>query len=72
MITQKDMAAILQIAPGMYALYENGNRRMRLEMLIQLADILETSTDYLLGRTDEAAPYPKAKAAFKQTIKCGE
>lgn len=32
---------------------------MKIEMLCELADILETSTDYILGRTAQQKPYPK-------------
>ena len=33
-----------------------------MEMLCFLADVLDTSTDYILGRTCEARPYPKRGA----------
>ena len=42
-----------------YCDYENGVRRMPLAMLSFLADTLDTSTDYILGRTTEMRPYPK-------------
>lgn len=60
-LTQKDVSELLGLSPITYALYENGNRQLSWQMLNQLADILKTSTDYLLGRTDETVPYEKPK-----------
>ena len=39
-----------------YNRYEQGLRDIPTPVLIKLADLYETSTDYLLGRTDNAAP----------------
>ena len=55
------VGAYFGISGPMYCLYENGDRRMRLEMLCALADLFGTSTDYLLGRTRNSKPYPKCK-----------
>ena len=35
-----------------------GKRDIPTDVLIKLADFYQTSTDYLLGRTDERRPYP--------------
>ncbi|MBQ9944777.1 MAG: helix-turn-helix transcriptional regulator [Clostridia bacterium] len=51
-LTQIDMGHLLGISNTMYCLYENEKRRMSINMLCQIADILETSTDYLLFRTN--------------------
>ena len=61
-LTQLDMAKHFGISQTMYSMYESGRRTMKLEMLCELADILETSTDYILGRTDTPAPCPPKKA----------
>lgn len=58
-ITQADMAKNFEIKQSLYSKYESGARLMRLEMLCKIADVLDTSTDYLLGRTDTPQPYPK-------------
>jgi len=58
-LTQKDMGDMLGISQSTYCDYENGVRRMPLAMLCYLADVLSTSTDYILGRTAEIQPYPK-------------
>lgn len=36
-----------------YQHYEGGSRRPNYEILAAIADYLEVTTDYLLGRTDE-------------------
>lgn len=58
-LTQGDMAKHFNIKQAMYSMYESGRRTMRIEMLCELADILDTSTDYILGRTAEKKPYKK-------------
>ena len=58
-ITQRQMGELLGISQSSYSDYENGLRNMPLTMLDFLADVLDTSTDYILGRTDIIKPYPK-------------
>ena len=58
-ITQRQMGDLLGISQSSYSDYENGLRNMPLTMLDFLADVLDTSTDYILGRTDIIKPYPK-------------
>ena len=58
-ITQRQMGDLLGISQSSYSDYENGLRNMPLTMLDFLADVLGTSTDYILGRTDVVEPYPK-------------
>lgn len=60
-MTQTDIAKQLWMSQRMYSYYESGQREMRISMLEQLAEILETSTDYILGRTSVKTPYPKRK-----------
>ena len=50
-LMQKDLAEILNISQRSYSHYENGTRKMPLDILISLADYYECSVDYLLGRT---------------------
>ena len=56
-ITQKELAAYLHIKQNTYSQYENGQRQLPLEVLIALARYYKTSTDYILGLTDERKPY---------------
>ncbi len=58
--TQQEIADMLFINRRTYAAYENGVNSMTPETLCKLADIYETSVDYLLGRTDIFEPYAKA------------
>jgi transcriptional regulator with XRE-family HTH domain len=44
-----------------YSSYENGTRGIPVETISRLADIFNTSVDYLIGRTDIKTPYPKTK-----------
>lgn len=55
--TQKYVASVLHIQQNTYSQYENGKRQLPLEVLMQLADLYKTSTDYILGRTDNPIPY---------------
>lgn len=53
-LTQRQVAAILQMPQPQYNRYEQGLRDIPTTVLIKLADLYETSTDYLLGRTNNA------------------
>lgn len=57
-LKQREVAEHLQIATRSYQNYEGGQREPDFETLVALADLLDVSTDYLLGRTDEPSPYP--------------
>ncbi len=57
-LTQREVAAYLHIGQNTYSQYENGQRQLPLSVLIALAKFYRTSTDYLLGLTDESKPYP--------------
>lgn len=59
--TQQRVADLLHINRRTYSAYENGVNAVPLEILSDIADIYHTSTDYLLGRTDEKKPYPPKK-----------
>lgn len=56
-ITQKEIAAYLNIKQNTYSQYENGQRQLPLDALISLARFYKTSTDYILGLTDDMRPY---------------
>ncbi|MBE7003556.1 MAG: helix-turn-helix transcriptional regulator [Ruminococcaceae bacterium] len=51
-LTQREVAAILNMTQPQYFRYEQGYRDIPTDMLIALADLYNTSTDYILGRTD--------------------
>ena len=58
-LKQKDIGEILKISQRGYAHYELGDYDLTGEILIKLADFYNTSTDYLLGLTDESKPYKR-------------
>jgi transcriptional regulator with XRE-family HTH domain len=60
-LTQQQIADMLYINRRTYDAYENGINSMTPETLCKIADIFNTSVDWLLGRTDEFAPYPKSR-----------
>ncbi|MBA4541725.1 MULTISPECIES: helix-turn-helix domain-containing protein [Thermoactinomyces] len=49
----------LGIAKSTYAGYESGYRRPSLEAIKLMADLFETSVDYLLGRVDTETFHPE-------------
>lgn len=51
-LTQKELASLLNIAPGSIQRFEYGTVRPSLDSLVALADIFEVSLDYLIGRKD--------------------
>ena len=58
-LTQRQIATILNITQPQYFRYEQGYRDVPTDILITLADLYKTSTDYILGRTNNPAPYEK-------------
>ncbi|MCL2677887.1 MAG: helix-turn-helix domain-containing protein [Clostridiales bacterium] len=60
-LVQTDMAKALNCSQRVYSDYERGALDIPTEILIKLADFHNTTTDYLLGRTDVSEPLPKTK-----------
>lgn len=56
--TQKDIAGVLGCQREVYRRYEKGVHDVPLWALIKLAGYYNTSTDYILGLTDERKRYP--------------
>ena len=52
-LTQAAVSRHLGMKQPQYFRYEQGYRDIPSDILIQLADLYETSTDYILGRTDD-------------------
>ncbi len=52
-LTQSDMSKILHCSQQAYSNYELGLRDIPTNILIALADFHNTSTDYILGRTNK-------------------
>lgn len=60
-LTQKEIAAHIQITKRAYSHYEIGTRQYPIEVLIKLAIFYNTSVDYLLCLTDEPNPHHRLK-----------
>lgn len=60
-ISQRKLAALLHVHQTTYSCYELGKINIPPEVLNTLADYYQTSTDYLLRRTDVKEPYPRPK-----------
>lgn len=58
-LTQKKIAEILNMSQTGYSKYETGENDIPTRILIELAIFYNTSTDYLLGITDEVKPYKR-------------
>ena len=60
-MSQTEFAKLLGMSQTGYSKYETGENAMPTNILIQLARIHGTSTDYLLGITDVREPYPPCR-----------
>ena len=60
-LTQAQVGAAVGVSQRTYAYYESGQRMLPPQVLCALADFYQVSVDYLLGRTDQKAPYPSKK-----------
>ena len=52
-LTQTDIANLLNMKQSQYFRYEKGYRDIPTDILIKLADFYNTTTDYILGRTNK-------------------
>jgi len=57
-LTQEQVASYLGMKQSQYSRYERGVRDLPTDILIRLARYYKTSTDYLLGLTNQRKPYP--------------
>lgn len=55
-LTQRQVADILKMTQPQYFRYEQCYRDVPSDILIALADLYKTSTDFILGRTDNSKP----------------
>lgn len=56
-LVQKQVAAHLGIDQRVYSNYETGKREIPTRFVIALAKYYHTSTDYILGLTNNPTPY---------------
>ena len=55
-ITQIRLSIEIGVSQETISAYENGKAEPKLEKLIKIANFLNTTTDYLLGRTNDDTP----------------
>ncbi len=60
--TQAEIALVLSCNREVYRRYEKGKYELPVWALIKLAEYYHTSTDYILGLTDNPKPYRKSKS----------
>ena len=53
-LTQRQVAEYLGMPQPQYCRYEQGYRDIPTDILLALAELYQTSTDYILGRTDDS------------------
>ena len=58
-MSQTEMGKRLNMSQTGYSKYETGENDIPTRILIELAIFYDTSTDYLLGITDEVKPYKR-------------
>lgn len=60
-LSQQQVAEYLNMKQPQYSRYERGYRDIPTDVLIKLAKLYQTSTDYILGLTNisDAKPYKK-------------
>lgn len=63
-LKQKEVVQLLDIDQRVYSNYETGKQTLPVRYLLQLADYYGTSTDYILGRTDNPVPYEKRRKSL--------
>lgn len=55
--TQKEISTYLMCDQSLYSKYERGVREVPIYVIIKLSQLYNTSTDYILGLTNNKEPY---------------
>lgn len=55
-ITKQEAAKRIQISQPAYLRYEAGTRKPSMQTIAKMAEVFSTSTDYLVGNTEETDP----------------
>lgn len=63
-LRQKDIANIFHLTQTNYSKYELEKINIPIELLKKFALFYNTSTDYILGLTNETKPYKKSKVTL--------
>jgi len=67
-LSQIEMAKLLNVANTTVSQWETGKRQPDIDTLEQLANLLNCTTDYLLGRTDYKTAYSVPLADFAEYL----
>lgn len=67
--TQSDLAGEAGLPPSSVAHFESGSRKPSFDTLRRLANALEVTTDFLLGRTDDPALAQSADPLYRDASK---
>ena len=59
-ISQRDLAKKAGVTESAMSYYVSGSRVPRSDVLVRIANALETSSDYLLGKTNDPTPMPES------------
>jgi len=65
-LLQRDLEEALTLRPGTLSQYERGVREPDFDLLMVIADMLEVSLDYLLGRPEAPVESPALASARRQ------
>lgn len=69
-LTQDDVAAILKTTRQAYSAYETDKGYPPAQKIIELAQVFNVSTDYLLGLSDEPRPVPANQRLVGAIVNC--
>lgn len=67
-LSQDDLAKISGLQPAAVSHFETGARKPSFNNLRRLADSLNITADYLLGRTDDPEGFAEADVAFRHSF----
>ena len=67
-LTQREVAAYLGMPQPQYYRYEQGYRDLPTDVLLALADLYRTSTDYILGRVNDSTDPKDGKCGEKRGL----
>ena len=71
-MTQQELADKLDGAKSTVAMYEKGDRKPSMEVLLKLSEIFDCSIDYILGKSDNRnSDVPVSKIPILGTVKAG-
>lgn len=57
--TQREVSIYCDLTEKAYQNYELGTHEPKLSIIMRIAEFYKVSIDYLVGLTDEPAPYPR-------------